>query len=65
MNKNELKNYLMEEVGYRESIVNEMDAEELLDAYLRYNGIIGYTDDIIDVMKAAFEDEIIFDSTED
>ena len=65
MNKNELKNYLMEEVGYRESIVNEMDAEELLDAYLRYNGIIDYTDDIIDVMKAAFEDEIIFDSTED
>lgn len=65
MNKNELKNYLVEEVGYRESIVNEMDAEELLDAYLRYNGIIGYTDEIIDVMKAAFEDEIIFDSTED
>lgn len=65
MNKNELKIYLMEEAGYRESIVNEMDAEELLDAYLRYNGIIGYTDDIINAMKAAFEDEIIFDSTED
>lgn len=65
MNKNELKNYLMEEAGYREFIVNEMDAKELLDAYLRYNGIIGYTYDIINAMKAAFEDEIIFDSTED
>ena len=65
MNKNELKNYLIEEAEYRKYIVNEMDAEELLDAYLRYNGIVGYTDDIIDAMKAAFEDEIIFDSTED
>ncbi len=64
MNKKELKNYLIEEAEYRESIVNDMDAEELLDAYLKYNGIIGYTDDIISAMKAAFEDEIIFDSTE-
>jgi len=64
MNKKELKNYLIEEAEYRESIVNDMGAEELLDAYLKYNGIIGYTDDIISAMKAAFEDEIIFDSTE-
>ncbi len=65
MDKNDLMKYLVEEAGYRESIVNEMDAEELLDAYLMYNGIIGYTDDIINAVKAAFEDEIIFDSTED
>ena len=65
MDKNDLTKYLVEEAGYRESIVNEMDAEELLDAYLMYNGIIGYTDDIINAVKAAFEDEIIFDSTED
>lgn len=42
-----------------------MDAYELFDRYLKWNGICGYTNDIIEAFKAAFEDEILFDDTED
>lgn len=55
MDKDELKQYLVDEAEYTESQVEEMDNTELLDAWLRYNGIVGYTDDIIDVVGAAFE----------
>ncbi len=54
MDKDELKQYLIDEAEYTESEVNEMDSTELLDSWLQYNGIIGYTDDIKDVIEAAF-----------
>lgn len=54
MDKDELKQYLIDEAECTESEVNEMDSTELLDSWLRYNGIIGYTDDIKDVIEAAF-----------
>lgn len=65
MTKEELKKYLIEEAEYKEARVNEMDAYELFDKYLQWNGIIGYTEDIIDAFKGAFEDEIVLDLTED
>lgn len=65
MTKEELKKYLIEEAEYKESRVNDMDAYELFDKYLQWNGIIGYTEDIIDAFKGAFEDEILLDCTED
>lgn len=54
MDKDELKPYLIDEAEYTESEVNEMDSTELLDSWLQYNGIIGYTDGIKDVIEAAF-----------
>lgn len=55
MDKDELKQYLIDEAEHTESEVNEMDSTELLDSWLQYNGIIGYTDDIKDVIEAAFD----------
>lgn len=55
MDKDELKQYLIDEAEYTESEVNEMDSTELLDSWLQYNGIIGYTDDIKDFIEAAFD----------
>lgn len=51
MNKEYLKDYLVYEAEYSEIRVNKMSDYELLDAWLRYNGIIGFTDDIIDVVN--------------
>ena len=65
MNKEELKRYLIDEAEYKEARVNEMSAEELFDKYLQWNGICGYTSDIIEAFKGAFEDEILFDDTEE
>lgn len=54
MTKEELKNYLIEEAEHERSEVNSMTPKEMVDAYLVWNGIINYTDDIIDVVNAAF-----------
>ena len=50
----DLKNYLIEETDYEPIQVNNMTREELFDAYLTWNGIIGYTQDIMEAYKAAF-----------
>lgn len=50
----DLKNYLIEEADYELIQVNNMTREELFDAYLTWNGIIGYTQDIMEAYKAAF-----------
>lgn len=55
MTKEELKQYLIEESGKSSSQVEKMNSFELLNAWLIWNGICGFTDDIIEVYKAAFE----------
>lgn len=50
----DLKNYLIEEADYELIQVDNMTREELFDAYLTWNGIIGYTQDIMEAYKAAF-----------
>lgn len=50
----DLKNYLIEEADYDLTQLNNMTREELFDAYLTWNGIIGYTQDIMEAYKAAF-----------
>lgn len=55
MDKDELKQYLIDEAEYSESEVAEMTNTELLDYWLEYNGIYGFTDDIKDVIEAAFD----------
>ncbi len=54
MDKNELMKYLVYEAEYSESEVAEMTNTELLDHWLEYNGICGYTEDIMDVIEAVF-----------
>ena len=55
MSKEDLKLYLVEEADYTEDDVNCMTAAELVDAYLGWNGIINWTDEILQVVKAAYE----------
>lgn len=50
----DLKNYLIEEAEYKPTEVNNMTPEELFEAYLTWNGIIGYTQDIMEAYEAAF-----------
>lgn len=47
--------YLVEEAEYSESEVAEMTNTELLDHWLEYNGICGYTNDIKEVVSAVFD----------
>lgn len=54
MDKNELMKYLVYEAEYSESEVAGMTNTELLDHWLEYNGICGYTEDIMDVIEAVF-----------
>ncbi len=54
MDKNELMEYLVYEAEYSESEVAEMTNTELLDRWLEYNGICGYTENIMDVIEAVF-----------
>ena len=56
MTKDELKDYLVYEAEHTETEVESMTDFELVDAYLTWNGIIGYTEDIIDVVRHAFGD---------
>lgn len=55
MDKNELMAYLVNEAEYREARVAKMTNTELLGHWLRYNGICGFTEDIKNVVRAAFD----------
>ena len=54
MDKNDLMEFLVVEAECNESEVAEMTNKELLDNWLMYNGIFGYTEYIKDVIEAAF-----------
>lgn len=54
MDKNDLMEFLVVEAECNESEVAEMTNTELLDNWLMYNGFFGYTEDIKDVIEAAF-----------
>lgn len=58
MTKEELKDYLVEEAEYLRYVVDNMSNYSLLDAYLQYNGIVGYTDDILDCVQAIYGIEL-------
>ena len=55
MDKNDFMKYLVEEAEYSESEVAEMTNTKLLDHWLEYNGICGFTEDIKNVVEAAFD----------
>lgn len=52
MKRQELRDYLVDEAEYSEEDVTHMTDREMLDAWLIYNGICGFTDDILDVLEA-------------
>lgn len=53
--KNELKDYLIDEAELRADYVADLSPLSLLDKYLKYNGIIGFTEDIINAVLHAYE----------
>lgn len=57
MTKEELKQALIETEEYTEEEVNNMDSYDLLDAILTWEGIQGYTHQIIRWAKAAYESD--------
>lgn len=56
MNKNQLQDYLIYEAEYDEEEVLNMDAYELIDKWLRYEGLIGWTDCIISTVKSLIKE---------
>lgn len=55
MDKEEIKDYLVNVAEKTEDEVNEMTDFELVDSFLCWNGIIGWTEDIINVVFGAYE----------
>lgn len=58
MTREDLKDYLIVEAEYTQDCVDAMDAYDLLSAWLEWQGIIGWTNDIINVVEAAFGIEL-------
>lgn len=56
MTKDELKDYLVDEAEYDFDEVQQMDEYELIDKYLTWEGIVGFTDDIIDTVRRVYGD---------
>lgn len=54
MTKSELKEILVEDYEFDKVDVETMDEYKLVDSWLRYNGIVNYTYDILDVIGAAY-----------
>lgn len=56
MNKEELKDYLVNETdNYTREEVENMTNKELFDAYLNWNGLIGWTETIMDTVEQLFD----------
>lgn len=59
MTKEDLKQYLICTADHERREVDQMDSYELLEAWLEWNGIIGYTEDIKNVVEAAYDITLI------
>lgn len=51
MTTDELKSKLVDEAEYEAESVEAMTKSELLDAYLQWEGICGYTGEIMDTIE--------------
>ena len=51
MTREDLKDFLVYEAEYPQERVDRMSNKRLFDAWLRWNGIIGYTEEIIDMVN--------------
>lgn len=59
MTKAELKEILVEDYEFDKEDVETMSDYQLVNSWLRYNGIIGYTYDILDVIGAAYNIKLL------
>lgn len=55
MNKEELIDYLINEAELDPGYINNARSYDLIDEWLKYNGIIGFTDEILSVVGAAID----------
>ena len=53
--RQDLITYLVNEAEYEPEELQELEPEELIDKFLMWNGIIGFTNDIINAVKAAYK----------
>lgn len=59
MTKAELKEILVEDYEFDKEDVETMSDYQLVNSWLRYNGIIGYTYDILEVVSAAYNIKLL------
>lgn len=52
MEHSRINNFLINEAEYLPEQVEAMDGYEKLDAYLNWEGIYGFTDEIIEMVKS-------------
>ncbi len=64
MSKDEIKTILIYDAEYAPEKVENMTQFELLDAYLKWEGIIGYTRDIITAFASVFGIDYLYDMYE-
>ena len=50
----ELKEYLIDEAEYDADYVESLSPLELVDTYLHYNGVCNFTEDILNLVKVAY-----------
>ena len=55
MTNEELRDYLVTEANWDVEDAENLRSYELVDAWLKYWGIRGYTDQILEVVAAAYE----------
>ena len=54
MTQDDLRDYLVTEAEYDVEEAENLNGYELIQAWLEWNGIIGFTSDILDVVAAAY-----------
>lgn len=59
MDLQELKEELINTGDYNQETVDQMDAYELFDKILTWNGIIGYTEDIISWIQPLIKEQYL------
>lgn len=52
MTKEGIKDFLTTEAEYTEEQVNNMSDYELIDVYLRWEGLINWTSEIVEMMES-------------
>lgn len=50
----DLKEYLIDEAEYDADYVESLSPLELVDTYLQYNGVCNFTEDILNLVKVAY-----------
>ena len=49
-----LKEYLIDEAEYDADYIESLSPLELVDTYLQYNGVCNFTEDILNLVKVAY-----------